>query len=243
MVGPCYTSALQKSSRSGVGLGVCDLGLGRGLGCLRAVLRCAAAVPPVTGCRTAARGSVTGAAALGSGGCAVVLCGRTCVARCFSVGTRAAVLGGAGGGGPALESTGAPGRRRGLLRSEVKMQALGQVPLVPPPSPPYVFPCANPPSLPRRRRRRGFADRSPAIFPLGAAVQRAVLRVCGQIFGAFLGQGLGQKPGLHEGEDAGATTGGGGGFRARGNMNLQILARQSLCHLLKMSEQIMYGSQ
>ena len=38
-------------------------------------------------------------------------------------------------------------------------------------------------------------------------------------------------------------TGGGGGFRAGENMNLQILARQNLCHVLKMSEQSMYGSQ
>ena len=37
--------------------------------------------------------------------------------------------------------------------------------------------------------------------------------------------------------------GGGGKFRAMKNMNLQILARQNLCHFLKVSEQIMYGSQ
>ena len=43
---------------------------------------------------------------------------------------------------------------------------------------------------------------------------------------------------------ADTTTGGGGGiFRAGENMNLQILARQNLCHFLKMSEQMMYGSQ
>ena len=36
---------------------------------------------------------------------------------------------------------------------------------------------------------------------------------------------------------------GGGGFRAGGNMNLQILAQQNLCHFLKMSEQMIYGSQ
>ena len=35
------------------------------------------------------------------------------------------------------------------------------------------------------------------------------------------------------------TGGGGGGFRAAENMNLQILARQNLCHFFKMSEQIM----
>ena len=36
---------------------------------------------------------------------------------------------------------------------------------------------------------------------------------------------------------------GGGGFRAGENMNLQILAQQNVCHFLKMSKQIMYGSQ
>ena len=36
---------------------------------------------------------------------------------------------------------------------------------------------------------------------------------------------------------------GGGGVCVGENMNLQILARQNLCHFLKMSEQIMYGSQ
>ena len=35
----------------------------------------------------------------------------------------------------------------------------------------------------------------------------------------------------------------GGGFRAGEIVNLQILALQNLCHFLKMSEQIMYGSQ
>ena len=38
-------------------------------------------------------------------------------------------------------------------------------------------------------------------------------------------------------------TGAEGGFRAGENMNLQILARQNLCHFLTLSEQIMYGSQ
>ena len=38
---------------------------------------------------------------------------------------------------------------------------------------------------------------------------------------------------------------GGGGvmFRAGENVNLQILARQNLCHFVTMSEQITYGSQ
>ena len=40
-----------------------------------------------------------------------------------------------------------------------------------------------------------------------------------------------------------AIPGGGEVFRAGGNRNLQILARQNLCHFLKMSEQITYGSQ
>ena len=44
-------------------------------------------------------------------------------------------------------------------------------------------------------------------------------------------------------EQAATIPGGAGIFRAGGNMNLQILARQNLCHFLKMSEQIMYGSQ
>ena len=39
-----------------------------------------------------------------------------------------------------------------------------------------------------------------------------------------------------------STTGGGWIFRAGENMNLQIQARQNLCHFLKMSEQIVYGS-
>ena len=37
-------------------------------------------------------------------------------------------------------------------------------------------------------------------------------------------------------------TGGGGGFCVFENMNLQFLARQNLCHFLKMSEQKMCGS-
>ena len=36
---------------------------------------------------------------------------------------------------------------------------------------------------------------------------------------------------------------GGGMFRAGENMNLQILEQQNLCHSLKMSEQIKWGSQ
>ena len=47
-------------------------------------------------------------------------------------------------------------------------------------------------------------------------------------------------PRVREGVEA---RGGGGIFRAGENMNLQILARQNLCHVLTMSEQIMYGSQ
>ena len=39
------------------------------------------------------------------------------------------------------------------------------------------------------------------------------------------------------------TRGGGGAFRVGENMNLQILTRQNLCHFLKMSEQLMCGSQ
>ena len=58
--------------------------------------------------------------------------------------------------------------------------------------------------------------------------------------------GGGDTRALPNGEGGGyssLTYRGGGIFRAGENMNLQILARQNLCHFLKVSEQMMYGSQ
>ena len=60
-------------------------------------------------------------------------------------------------------------------------------------------------------------------------------------------RGAGREGGGGEGEHPAAPghcRGRGGGIvRAGEYMNLQILARQNLCHFFKMSEQVMYGSQ
>ena len=72
---------------------------------------------------------------------------------------------------------------------------------------------------------------------VGAALQRGAAPRPERLLGAQLGIGL-LRTGhvLHQHSNA-YRRGGGGGYSVRGgNMNLQILARQNLCHFLTRSE-------